>query len=1521
MLKRPQATHSVLACGPSNFADQLKFPRPCGMRRRTRAGWLAAVPRQPVRPRGRRGPGDKEAAVGEAGPAAGGSRRRRLPFPLPFPPPSPCPAPPEEESERAEDRRTGGRTERTGRPEVFARRGAPGPHLALASMLDWSKGCPPGFPGITLRDCLKALAGCASQAVLQSASQGADGAAPPACGRQKGAKKSRDRAQKPGWRGREGGGRLLGEAIKSSGRRDPQSLDAAVQNTLAVLYPPFDVTGPTVLSQLFHVLEAKYHGDGLCCLLDFLIPSKRLLEHVRQAACAPYVSCVFLHEGWPLCLREKVVVHLGPLNPLLVRPGDFYLQAEPCGEQSASLAVKCLSRDLTTVEKIPIPEAACSLLFTQEWLEEANRDLGRPELRNCLVATSNGIVPVPWSTIVTPEFVQISQAEDLVGKDLLAPSESQRQTRDGRATQSKYPGLIKVERGSWTKSTLFVVPSLCDIISENLEGEYVNLLGFSEERKPDLSSPAKTTASPAPQPGREESPEAKEGLPWATGEAANRESWTCGKGGNSEEGPCTPCLRRKLSQDPELHEARCHYRESYVAALQNPVSFSSGLMAAILEEMDAAQPAPASESTGARPSEGSGEAVPGILTDCPNKEGKAEQVAKPGHGKLLKPPADSSAAGSKFSFLKGHRLQVSSGGGLSMAEKAGKGQEGPRKRPSVVCSPRTARAKQAGGKGASQVDVVLSEVPVPKSLEGTIEGTSSLDTLPPGSSPQDYVQWEMLSSELLSSGIVCLPGSTDRLGRPILQITTSSSAWQAPGCSAREVADLLLFLCSLPRKQALDAGLTVVVDARKEPLPPALSAALDSVQKASPGSIRAILILAEKETVPHVDKFPGLQVELLSSLKALSRHVDSSQLTPALEGTLTYCHTEWVQYFQKMHHFMSDLQKASQLLQSTVQELEEKDQLESLQEVLQELERHQLLMQGVLSNGQLLSLQREGGATLARLRKEAARLSFSLDARSSIDCALGLYNLVEEQVHTLVTRSNGRLEHLQFLRKIRELEAEFRKHVGLLQRQQLGRWEAAEAVLLVLRANQGGQQQQQPPALRSMPAPLPPASTAPEPLGGPLGGSGKQGGKEGGRQLSLWMEEEGGLELRAVESAEGSQESAEESYQRFKKFFKEATVHYNRGLSLSKEAAKVQGSRFPEMEAFEAAKGAFQAKLTVFYMEMERRGAELETLLDLYKFCDKVTQLNLDCKQHLSQRRARENEPWSTEAMFELESSLQLSPEFSSEKFQQMKVQASSMHSGKGLEVWHEALEKYQEAKQVLEGMLAKCRGNHEGGARVCGEKGAPLGTSPSPPHEIPGEEPYLDGALAKTRNQERLLEYNRRSLDTDRTGSQENPSRGAGKEGFGREEPYLASPQDVAESRASEGQNPNEECPEGLLMPTRTPPPLMLHTHPSCPKANHAPETWEDLPSTDWTSITVPGRGRRSRRKEAAQYFQLSRHGSFSSEDTDSQNSTEESLGSGAAISVESAALKGSSPQGKALGIVYLENHSTTSLDKATSQ
>nr|XP_039335751.1 uncharacterized protein KIAA1755 homolog isoform X3 [Saimiri boliviensis boliviensis] len=186
---------------------------------------------------------------------------------------------------------------------------------------------------------------------------------------------------------------------------DPPSLDTAIQHALAGLYPPFEATAPTVLGQVFRLLDSDFQGDGLSFLLDFLIPAKRLCEQVREAACAPYSHCLFLHEGWPLCLRDEVVVHLAPLNPLLLRQGDFYLQVEPQEEQSVCIMIKCLSLDLRTVDKKPVPEPAYPILFTQEWLEAINSDFEGNPLHNCLVASENGIAPVPWTKISSPEFV------------------------------------------------------------------------------------------------------------------------------------------------------------------------------------------------------------------------------------------------------------------------------------------------------------------------------------------------------------------------------------------------------------------------------------------------------------------------------------------------------------------------------------------------------------------------------------------------------------------------------------------------------------------------------------------------------------------------------------------------------------------------------------------------------------------------------------------------------------------------------------------------------------------------------------------------------------------------------------------------------------------------------------------------------------------------------------------------------------------------------------------------------------
>uniref|UniRef100_A0A8C8A840 KIAA1755 n=1 Tax=Otus sunia TaxID=257818 RepID=A0A8C8A840_9STRI len=1245
---------------------------------------------------------------------------------------------------------------------------------------------------------------------------------------------------------------------------DAGALDAAVQSALQALYPPFEATAPTVLGQVFRLLETSYRGDGLCCLLQFLIPAKRLFEHVRQAACAPYFNCIFLHEGWPLCLHEKVVVHLAPLNPLLLRPGDFYLQAEPCEEHSARITVKHLSPDLRGVEETPVPEAAYALLFTNEWLEEINGDRARAPLHTCLVATENGIAPLPWSKIATPEFIDKPKAgADSVPAgarhdpapetaaepaapctpaphgpaDAPAPYGNVAGTIPGcrvtsrKSSPGRYPGLIKVDQaGLRKKPATLAVPSLCEIVSQNLEGEYVDLLELPQEQL-DLLAQSLPPACPA----RPMGAGAEATLPWANG-GLGAGAWPCVGAPSSEEGPCTPCLGGKLSREPGPLSPRCRHRDSYLAALQNPVSFGPGLMAAILEEPDSPGPGPEPPpATPHKSQHGRGGSSPTLLTHRPRRASHgvpAEALARQGSPRL--PPA----SGHKFSFLKGPWLGAAPGD-----ERAASQHEGAWKKMSAIYSPRMGRAKPAG-KGTDAAAAAPTEE---RSLEspGCKNGPSAPGTGPPGREPP---AWQDLHAGLLRSGIVCLPGSSDRLGRALLQVTTSGSAWGTAWCSAAELARLILFLCSLPRREAKDSGLTVVVDARKQPPAPALFSALRSVQSVSPGCVHTVLLLAEKEPVAHRERLPGVQVETLVSLKALGRHVDSSQLTPELDGTFPYCHSEWVQFFQKLHPFTTSLRQASELLQSCIQELRRADTLAGTQDAAACIGRHQELMQRVLSDPQLVHVQREAGAVLARLRREAARLSASADVRTSMESAEGLYSRLEEELHDLVSRSNSCLERLEFLRKVQELEAEFSK-------------------------------------------------------------------------LGCWLDGEAAARLQEMGAEEWSPDSFPGSAEQVNEFLVQATARCRRGLALCQEAAEVRDAAFPEAEPFQAAAALFRMKLMSFWRQVERRQAERELRRELGRFSSKITGLRLDCRQCSARGKHGEGQ-----ALQCLQSSFQkLSVEFALEKLQEMKAQVCRMQSSRGLAAWTEARHRYQETRQILEEMLAELQEAWGAQANGQGDAFSPPGSgSAAPCKEAPGceapasPEPAVSGGC----------------------GAAERPEPSAGGPGQPQAgsvpSPVLGVEPSSPQPRCRQGPEGDRASPCHVPADTSSPKPgsgvclgatghQPLQRHPFtlppracfpgaellCPTA--VPHGTVSAPSTHGPPA--------DKRAEATQYFQVSSQSSFSSEDSDSQNSAEDALAASLALPRDLHSPRPPCPSEKPPQILYLENHHSKSPAKANAE
>ncbi|KAM7401842.1 hypothetical protein PAMP_017120 [Pampus punctatissimus] len=1105
---------------------------------------------------------------------------------------------------------------------------------------------------------------------------------------------------------------------------NPESLDSSIQSALSALFPPFEATAPVVLSQLFRTIEDRYHGDALQCLLDFLIPSKHLLESVQQAACAGYSDVVFRYEGWPLCLHDKTVIQLAAVNPLLLRPGDFYLQVEPFGDQAARIVLKSLLEEgCREMEETPVPETSYSCIFTEDWLQDINEGRHGTPLSQCLLCTDQGVIKLPWAKIAIPEFLdkpkimptyqeappepkQISipshyNASTLPLETLILPSQD-RMSASLRPVDCSSK-LVKVERDKrisrpcpkpLIKPVGWVSPNTWD--SRNYpetEGDYVDLVDIAKGKEfvGKYDGPPIPPKSVLFKPVRPPPP-----VPYGN-------NVFCGRTLQYAEEPCTPCSQRRLGLEPTDQDLKCRYRDSYLAALRNPITFEKGSvdLLAGLEEVSLC------EEGGLRP-KGSFAAQRDELGKCCNhcKEPMTSHehclyrhCCEPTPGNFVSHLKDLPTSSESEDVMKESPVVFKSTPGLSYSHKvqtklishqlrhdasahpvsnvfletcdsdkvgkpSGKHKvklrslstvsETPKGTPllyklsnrsnSDICPETISNIMQC--QKAELLDQVTPKVERRKSpkkdshlsrsetlftTDGPDSRQQSAKTDKPSSqlspttsdtpqSPQAQESRFKSISGLLELGIICLPGSRDRTGRAVVEVHGDRKEWTFPPVSAQNLCELLLYLHSIPRKDVRELGLTLVINARKKTPPPHLYKALLMAQEQALHAVHCIVMLVDKDTCPRPEKQPGLQMDMVTSMKALNKTVEASQLTSDLGGTFSYRHTDWLQFHHRLVSFMTDLQGADSLLQKAINKVDSSKSLDVAQEVQLCIQEQRASMKEVLEDARLVTLQREGGAVLARMRREEFRFPQSEDYRDALESVTSLYNQVEEKLHTLVMRSNESLQHLEFVFRLREMEAKM--------------------------------------------------CTA-----------------------GTWFNTEGEQKLKDSYTTDDTLGSTEKALQHFDLFLAQSKEKQQCALTLVTDAERILGTSdsSPATDIFRTLVNTFKCNMDNFMLRAEQRYKELDTLVHVYRFCDQASFMAKECSHFLEQvelgcysAQAR----LSTLQMYEE----RLGGEFSTQHFQALKAKACAVISGASrmMSMWNAAWVQCQEVRQRLEDMQKK---------------------------------------------------------------------------------------------------------------------------------------------------------------------------------------------------------------------------------------
>ncbi|XP_072365985.1 pleckstrin homology domain-containing family G member 4B isoform X4 [Scyliorhinus torazame] len=1048
---------------------------------------------------------------------------------------------------------------------------------------------------------------------------------------------------------------------------DSESLDTYIQNTLAALYPPFEATAATVLWQLFHVVEKLYRGDGLCCLIDFLVPAKRILQCIQQDTCAKYTGLIFRHEGWPLCVHEKVVVQLASLHRVPLKAGDFYIQIVPQGNQSAKLVLKCLSGNGQSLEEVPVPECIYPNVFTMEFLENVNRERNC-SLHSCLLTSGTNILRVHWKNVINPAFV--NKPKTTLTHSYYSTAHHD-QLIDTSVTTEKMPQMTENSNSpDHCVPDDAMVPSEKSAILEDKMGCGTHLSGSSPSFESDvkqehsrdssegdsLLSPHNsndTEVSPLPnlvRPGFAETPTVNDEILVVpmTGNRINTKVLTFATDLSS------PCQRRKNHQDSMCFERRRLFRKSYMEALQNPMQLGLSSEECIIEETAEHKTVVTSNGKLRPCTNRVGEKLNrkhNLHSDRSKTKGRNEDVRSGQHCQDPNGPVmvadDSSATDSRtcrrrsksldmaYKNLQGKtgRTRSSSGDSSRNQKKVLNGQlaEPGKSQPDGCLANTESRSTTPAGSSQS----CAAEMQRRSSCQAVLSHTWEAAEIPP--CPQASLQAQgatqacsslpatasEVNVDLLQSGVAQLPGNRDKTGRAVIQIGTHNVIWVNQRCLSTELTHLLLYYSTIPRKGVRELGLTILVDARRCPPTLTLFKALTALQVAIPNAINSVLVLVERDSTLRPERDSLIQYEMVSSLKALHKYIDGSQLTQEFSGTFPYDHNDWIRFHMKMEPFMLNCQRALVYLKNSINSLNVSIMPSTEQEVTELIDQHTRIMKSMLEDSSLVGLRLEGGTILARIRKD--EFSDTDDYRNAMDTITMLYNQVDEEVHKLVILSNKCLQQLEILLVLKRFE-------------------------------------------------------------------------EGSSKIRLWAEYEGEKHLVQVDCLPHSLESLRQMQKEYNTFYSLAVQHYRRGMQLIKDAGRLNGQTHNELQYLDEKVKSFKQFLSHFINRLEKWRTDLDNIVNLHEFYETADQWVLHCNDYLRRLKVDEQSTleYTTAVVQCLERYHQEATKFNAENFQRMNEMVLGLGSARELKQWNIQWVKCQQTRHLLEEVLSAAVRIHE---------------------------------------------------------------------------------------------------------------------------------------------------------------------------------------------------------------------------------